>query len=73
MDNDDPSMRITTYWEAVQALEDAQQFMLSRGHVKGAMDIGLSVDSVVNLHLTVAVPKQNMSSFFWRRQGGRHT
>ena len=52
MDNDDPSMRITAYWEAVQALEDAQQFMLSRGHVKGAMDIGLSVDSVVSLHLS---------------------
>ena len=44
LDDDDPSMRITAYWEAVR---DAQQFMLSRGHVKEVMDIGLSVDSVV--------------------------
>ena len=51
MDNDDTSMRITTYWEAVRALEDAQQFMLSRGHVKEVMDIGLSLDSVVSFSL----------------------
>ena len=49
MDNDDPSMRITTYREAVIALEDAQQFILSRGYVKEVMDIDLSVDSVVFL------------------------
>ena len=52
MDNDDPSMHITTYWEAVRALEDAQQFILSRGHVNEAIDIGLSVDSVCSLHLS---------------------
>ena len=40
-------MRITNYREAVRALEDAQQFILSRGYVKEAMDIDLSVDSVV--------------------------
>ena len=34
MDNDDPPMRITTYREAIRALEDAQQFILSRGHVQ---------------------------------------
>ena len=42
-------MRIT---EAVRGLEDAQQFILSQGHVIEVMDIGLSVDSVVSLHLS---------------------
>ena len=52
-DNDDPSMCITTYWwESVIALEDAQQFILSRGHVKKVMNSGLSVDSIVSLHLS---------------------
>ena len=50
--DDDPSMRITAYREAVRALEDAQQFILSWGHVKEAMDIGLSVGSIDYLHLS---------------------
>ena len=64
MDNNDPSMRITAYREAVRALEDAQQFMLSQGHVKGAVDIGLSVDSVVSLHLSTLKPHSTNSILY---------
>ena len=51
MNDDYPPMQVKTYQEAIRALEDAQQFLLSRGHMKEAMDIGCSVDSVVALQL----------------------
>ena len=44
--DDDQPMQIKTYQEALRALEDEQQFLLSQGHMKEAMDIGCSVDSV---------------------------
>jgi hypothetical protein len=40
-------MQVKTYQEAIRALEDALQFLLPRGHMKEAMDIGCSVHSVV--------------------------
>ena len=44
-------MRVQTHKEAIQVLEDVQQFFQSRGHTKEAMDIGSTVDTVVSLHL----------------------
>ena len=44
-------MQIKTYQEALRALEDEQQFLLSQGHMKEARDMGCSVDSVVALQL----------------------
>ena len=51
MNDDYRPMQVKTYQEAIRALEDAQKFLLSRGHMKEAMNIGCSVDSVVALHL----------------------
>ena len=48
MNDDPPPMRVQTYKEAIQALEDVQQFLQSRGHTKEAMDIGSTVDTVVH-------------------------
>ena len=44
-------MQVKIYQEAIRALEDTQQFLLSRGHMKKVMDVGSSVESVVALHL----------------------
>ena len=46
-----PSMRIESYKEALQALEDVQEFLYSRGHTKEAMQIGPSVDTLVSLKM----------------------
>ena len=54
---DDNPLPVQTYKEAVESLEDVQEFLYSRGHVREAMEIGLSVDTLVSLHL--ASTKQN--------------
>ena len=39
---DDSPLPVQTYKEAVESLEDVQEFLYSRGHVREAMEIGLS-------------------------------
>ena len=49
-DNDDTPMKVQTYKQAIQSLEDVQQIMYSKGHTHEAMQIDTSVDALVSLH-----------------------
>ena len=44
-----PPLKLHSYKEAVQSLEDVQEFLYSQGHTQEAMCIGSSIDTVASL------------------------
>ena len=46
-----PPLKIKTFQEAIQSLEDVQHFLESQGLLQQAMSIGLAVDNVTDLKL----------------------
>ena len=49
--DDEPSLKIKSFKEAILSLEDVHHFLESRGHMKEAAAISSAVDTVAGLHL----------------------
>lgn len=43
---DKPTLKVKSFKEAIQSLEDVQEFLMSQGHVPVAMNIGSLIDTV---------------------------
>ena len=50
-DIEPPSLKIKTFQEAIQSLENVQHFLESQGLLQQAMNIGDAVDAVTGLKL----------------------
>ena len=58
-----PLLKLHSYKEAIQSLEDVQQFLYSRGHTKEAMCIGSSIDTVASLK-TISSKQTTLHNYF---------
>ena len=63
MDIEPPPPKILNYKEAVQALEDVQHFLESRGYIEEALHIGSEVDTMTILKLKSS--KQTILHDYW--------
>ena len=58
MDIDRPAPKITNFKDAIQSLDDAQQFLESKGYVEEAFQIGSAVDTLTIFKITI-IPTGN--------------
>ena len=61
-----PPLKVQSYRDTIQSLEDVQQFLGSRGHMQKALCIGSTIDSLTSLQL--ASTKQNVLNDFLELQ-----
>ena len=52
--DEDPPMKVNTYKEANELLEDIQHFLEAKGHIKEAITVGSVVDSVTSFQLAAS-------------------
>ena len=52
--DDEPPIKVKSYKEPNQLLEDVQHFLEAKGHIKEAITVGSVVDDVSSLQLAVA-------------------
>ncbi len=70
-DDDNPSVpslspplpKLKSFKEAIDALEDVTSFLEHHGHIKEAMELGITIDNIVNLKFS-SLKQTNLRDFF---------